>query len=315
MARATVTEQTERTVADEPGRRRRSLPLAALVAMRPQQCLTKNTFVFAALVFAYKVFDPVAFLQAAVAFALFCAVSGAIYLFNDLMDVEQDRLHPRKRLRPIAAGELPVPLAWALIVAIVPLTLGAAFALRPLLAGVLGVYVAVQVGYSLGLKHQVILDVFIIASGFVLRAAAGGVAIGVVISPWLYVCTALGALFLGFSKRRAEIMLLNQYAGKHRRVLEEYSATLLEELIAIVTALTVMAYSLYTFSAETLPQDHSMMLTIPFVLYAIFRYLYLVYRKNEGGSPETLFLTDVPLLTSIVLCALTAIAILYLPRG
>jgi 4-hydroxybenzoate polyprenyltransferase len=185
--------------------------------------------------------------------------------------------------------------------------------LRPLLAAVAALYVILQVAYSCGLKQQVILDVFIIAAGFVMRAVAGAVAIAVAISPWLYVLIGLGALFLGFAKRRAEIMLLTEGAGQHRRVLEEYSATLLEEMIAIVTAATVMAYSLYTFSAENLPKNHAMMLTIPFVLYGLFRYLYLVYRKNEGGSPEQLLMTDFPLLTCIVLWGLSCVVILYYP--
>lgn len=295
--------------------KQRSLPLAMLLALRPQQCIMKNAFVFAALIFARRVFEPVPFLQALVAYCLFCAASGAIYIVNDIMDLEQDRLHPRKRSRPIAAGDLPLPLAWGMVGVILVLTLAIALPLRPSLAAIIGAYVVVQVAYSLGLKHQVILDVFIIAAGFVLRAAAGAVAIDVPISPWLYVCMVLLALFLGLAKRRAEIMLLNETAGKHRRVLEDYSATLLEEMIAVVTSSTVMAYSLYTFSAENLPRNHSMMLTIPFVLYAVFRYLYLVYRKNEGGSPEHLLLTDLPLLACIFLWGLVSIAILYYPWG
>ena len=217
------------------------------------------------------------------------------------------------RHRPIAAGDLPIPLAWALAGALVAGTLAFAYLVRPALAAVILAYIAVQVAYSFFLKHQVILDVFTIAAGFVLRAAAGAVAIGVPVSPWLYVCTILLALFQALAKRRAEIMLLAESAGSHRRILEEYSATLLEEMIAVVTSSTVMAYSLYTFSAENLPRNHSMMLTIPFVLYGIFRYLYLVYRKDEGGSPEQLLLTDLPLLACIVLWGLASIAILYFP--
>ncbi len=315
---------TEPPSTREPAPRRRPLPLALLLTLRPRQLVTKNAIVFAALIFARRpqpgydpitIFEPVPFLRALVAFCLFCAVSGAVYVVNDLMDVEQDRLHPRKRFRPIPSGDLPVPLAWATVGAIFVATMTVALIVRPAFAAVLGVYFGVQVAYSLGLKHQVIVDVFIIAAGFVLRAVAGAVAIAVAISPWLYVLIGLGALFLGFSKRRAEIMLLNEYAGKHRRVLEEYSATLLEELIAIVTALTVMAYALYTFSAENLPKNHAMMFTIPFVLYGLFRYLYLVYRKNEGGSPDELLLIDRPLLVCIVLWGLTSVAILYYPWG
>lgn len=306
----------------EPPRRRRSLPAALLAAIRPRQAITKNLLVFTALVFARRpqegaaaisLFDLVPLLQASAAYVLFAMTSAAVYLLNDLKDVEQDRLHPKKRFRPIAAGELPLPLAWSACVALVVVALIGAALMRPLLAVVVAAYFAVQVGYSFGLKHQVILDVFIIASGFVLRAIAGAVAIGVPISPWFYTLLGLGALFLGFGKRRAEIMLLTEAAGKHRRVLEEYSATLLEELIAIVTASIVMAYALYTFSAENLPENHAMMLTIPFVIYGLFRYLFLVYRKNEGGSPEQVLLTDRPLLATIVLWVISCTVILYFP--
>ena len=312
MARATVPDRPS-AAAEPPAPRRRSLPLALLVALRPQQCVSKNALVFGALAFARRLTDPQAVLEAALAFVLFCAASGMVYLINDIMDVEQDRLHPRKRFRPIAAGELPVSLAWGTVVVLLVVTLVVAVLLRPALAAIIAIYLAVQIAYSLGLKHQVILDVFIIAAGFVLRAVAGAVAIAVPISPWLYVLIGLGALFLGFAKRRAEIVLLNETAGQHRRVLEEYSATLLEEMIAIVTATTVMAYSLYTFSAENLPKNHAMMATIPFVMYGLFRYLYLVYRKDEGGSPDQLLFTDRPLLACIVLWALTAVTILYAP--
>jgi 4-hydroxybenzoate polyprenyltransferase len=305
---------------DEPARRRRSLPAALVAAIRPRQCITKNLLVFTALIFARRpqaghapisLFDLIPILEACAAYLLFCLTSGAVYLLNDIKDVAQDRLHPKKRFRPIAAGELPVPLAWFSCAALIIVALVGAALVDPLMVLVVGVYFAVQVGYSFGLKHQVILDVFIISSGFVLRAIAGAVAIGVPISPWFYTLLGLGALFLGFGKRRAEIMLLNEGAGQHRRVLEEYSATLLEELIAIVTASIVMAYALYTFSAENLPKNHAMMLTIPFVLYGLFRYLYLVYRKNEGGSPEQVLLADRPLLTCILLWLIACVVILY----
>ncbi len=322
MASVVTTERAGASGSDEPTRRRRSLPAALVAAIRPRQCLTKNLLVFCALVFARRpqpgyapinLFDIVPIAQTVAAFLLFCLTSGAVYLLNDLKDVAQDRLHPRKRFRPIAAGELPVPLAWATCGVLIVAAVAGAAAMRPLLALVVLVYFLVNVGYSYGLKHQVILDVFIISSGFVLRAIAGAVAIGVPISPWFYVLIGLGALFLGFGKRRAEIMLLNESAGQHRRVLEEYSATLLEEMIAIVTASIVMAYALYTFSAENLPKNHAMMLTIPFVLYGLFRYLYLVYRKNEGGSPEQVLLTDLPLLATILLWVVSCVVILYYP--
>lgn len=302
--------------------RRRSLPAALVAAIRPRQCLTKNLLVFGALIFARRpqpghaaitIFDFGAIRDAIAAFVIFCLVSGAVYILNDLRDIAQDRAHPKKRLRPIAAGELPIPLAWAVFAMLLLLVVAGGLLVRPALAAVALIYLLVNVGYSFGLKQQVILDVFILSSGFVLRAVAGAVAIGVAISPWLYVLIGLGALFLGFAKRRAEIMLLSETAGEHRRVLTEYSATLLEELIAIVTAATIMAYGLYTFSAENLPKNHAMMLTIPFVLYGLFRYLYLVYRKNEGGSPEQVLLADHPLLISIVLWIVACVVILYYP--
>jgi 4-hydroxybenzoate polyprenyltransferase len=328
MARVVTSERIEvpdlgePTPAGGPAPRRRSLPAALLAAIRPRQAITKNLLVFTALIFARRpqegataisLFDLIPLLQACAAYLLFALTSAAVYLLNDLRDVEQDRLHPKKRFRPIAAGELPVPLAWLTCAALIIVALVGAALMRPLLAVVVAAYFAVQVGYSFGLKHQVILDVFIIASGFVLRAIAGAVAIGVPISPWFYTLLGLGALFLGFGKRRAEIMLLTEAAGQHRRVLEEYSATLLEELIAIVTASIVMAYALYTFSAENLPKNHAMMLTIPFVIYGLFRYLFLVYRKNEGGSPEQVLLSDRPLLTTILLWVIACVVILYYP--
>ena len=301
-----------------PAAPRRPLPLALLVAIRPRQCLTKNLLVFGALVFAIRpqpgyqpisLLDPQPIARALGAFLVFCLASAAVYLLNDIRDVREDRLHPRKRRRPIAAGDLPIPIAWAAFAVLLVAMVAGAFLLRPLLAGIVVAYVATNVAYSFGLKHQVILDVFIISSGFVLRA----VAIAAAISPWLYALIGLGALFLGFAKRRAEIMLLNETAGQHRRVLEEYSATFLEELIAIVTATTIMAYGLYAFSAENLPRNHAMMLTIPFVLYGIFRYLYLVYRKNEGGSPEQVIFTDRPLFVCVALWGIACVAILYYP--
>ena len=325
MATIHTTAQREQSgqQGDGPGGpRRRSLPAALVAAIRPRQCLTKNLLVFGALIFARRpqpgyapisIFDFAVIGQAVAAFLVFCLASGAVYILNDIRDIEQDRAHPRKRFRPIAAGELSLGLAWGFFAFLLALMIGGAFLVRPALAAIAVIYLLVNVGYSFGLKQQVILDVFIIASGFVLRAVAGAVAIAVAISPWLYVLIGLGALFLGFGKRRAEIMLLSETAGQHRRVLEEYSATLLEELIAIVTAATIMAYGLYTFSAENLPQNHAMMLTIPFVLYGLFRYLYLVYRKNEGGSPEQVLLSDRPLLTCIILWGLACVVILYYP--
>ncbi|MDQ2786584.1 MAG: decaprenyl-phosphate phosphoribosyltransferase, partial [Chloroflexota bacterium] len=245
------------------------------------------------------------------ALVLFCAVASAIYFMNDLRDRAADRLHPKKRFRPIAAGEISVPLAWAVCLIGLGAAIPLSFLLRPLFGAIIVAYVVLQFAYTYWLKEQVLLDVFALAASFVLRAMAGAVVIAAPISPWLYVCTVLLSLCLGFAKRRHELMLLEAGAGSHRAVLDEYSATLLEEIIAVVTSATVMAYALYTFNAENLPPNHAMMFTIPFVLYAVFRYLYLVYRKGEGGSPEEALFADRPLLLCILLWGATSVAILY----
>ena len=287
------------------------LPLLALAQLlRPRQW-TKNVVVFAAIVFDHKLAQPGQFLVVIGAFVAFCMASSAIYVINDLKDAESDRLHPAKRNRPIASGAVSPQLALGTATLLLAVALPLAIALHPSFGLVVFAYVALMVSYSLFLKHVVILDVFSIAAGFVLRAAGGAVVIGVPISPWLYVCTILLALFVGFGKRRHELLLLDMAAGSHRRNLDEYSAELLDHFILISAAATVMAYSLYTFVAESLPDDHSMMLTIPFVLYALFRYLFLVHRRDAGGSPEQTLLSDFPLLGCIVAWGVVTIVILY----
>ncbi len=284
-----------------------------LVSMRPKQW-TKNVFVFAGVVFARKLLDPQAVLQSLLAFLFFCMVSSAVYLINDLADMERDRNHPLKRNRPLAAGRLSpsvaVVTAVLLVVGAVPLS----FWLEPAFGVALLIYLALMLGYSFYLKNIVLLDVFAIAFGFVLRAAGGALAIRVSLSPWLFICTILLALFLGLAKRRHELILLNNDAGQHRSILQEYSPPLLEAMITIVTASTLMAYSLYTVFAPNLPREPYpyMMVTIPFVIYAIFRYLYLVYQKNGGGSPEEILLRDLPFLINLLLWGMTALVILYL---
>ncbi len=290
---------------------RRSWPVSLLRQLRPKQW-TKNAIVFAGLVFAKKLGDPHAVALAVMAFAIFCLLSSVVYVINDMVDVEADRLHPKKRFRPLAAGDITLAQARGLV-ALLLLSLPAALVLDVAFGAVALLYFANNLAYSLRLKHVVILDVFIIAAGFVLRAVAGAVVIHVDISPWFLLCTTLAALFLALSKRRHELLLLSEEAGSHRRILEEYSTPLLDSMIAVVTSATVMAYSLYTFFAENLPRNHAMMLTIPFVLYAVFRYLYLVYKKDEGGSPDEALLKDVPLLTCILLWGVTAVGILYAP--
>jgi 4-hydroxybenzoate polyprenyltransferase len=286
------------------------LPLALLEAMRPKQW-AKNVLLFVGLVFALKLGDPVSVGRALLAFVVFCAISSAAYLFNDLADLEQDRQHPRKRRRPLASGRIRtahvVGLGATLLIGglLVASMLGTRFAL--LTFG----YVVLNLAYNAGLKHVVLVDVFALATFFVIRAVAGAVAIDVPISPWLYLCTILGALFLGLAKRRHELLLLGDEAASHRQILSEYTPGLLEQFITIVTAGLVMAYSLYTFSAENLPKDHSMMLTIPIVLFGIFRYLYLVHRREGGGSPEETLLTDLPMLMTGLALAGVSVAVLY----
>jgi 4-hydroxybenzoate polyprenyltransferase len=285
---------------------------ALLASLRPRQW-TKNAVVFAALVFADDLFHLRSLAIAALAALCFCLVSSATYLVNDLQDIESDRLHPTKRFRPIPAGQVSPHTAWATIAILLALSVPVAFAIRPAFAGIIAIYLLLMTAYTFFLKHMVIVDVFAISGGFVLRAAGGAVALSVPISPWLYVCTILLSLFIGFGKRRHELLLLEHAAGSHRRNLDEYSALLLDHFIQITAAATVMAYSLYTFVAPNLPASHAMMLTIPFVLYATFRYLFLLHRRDGGGSPEQLLLTDRPLLTSIALWGLACVAILYGP--
>ncbi|MCC7165144.1 MAG: decaprenyl-phosphate phosphoribosyltransferase [Anaerolineae bacterium] len=303
--------------------------------MRPRQW-PKNLFVFLPLIFTvrqyWRPFTPTMweFLALTIgAFVVFCFASGFVYLVNDLVDVDKDRAHPRKKTRPIASGALPERIAKIAAVVILAITLVGAVALDlfsqtfPYPSGepifpfpyaftvVTLFYLLLQVAYSFYLKHVVIIDVFCIAAGFVLRTVAGAVVIQVPISPWLYVLTIMLSLFIGFAKRRNELVILEDNAREHRAILEEYSAALLDQMIAVTLACTVIAYSLYTFTAENLPDNRSMMLTIPFVLYGIFRYLYLIHIRNEGGSPEEALLNDRPLLISIILWGATVVAILY----
>ncbi|MCM8749191.1 decaprenyl-phosphate phosphoribosyltransferase [Thermomicrobiaceae bacterium CFH 74404] len=281
-----------------------------LVSLRPRQWI-KNAVVFAPLVFGGLLTDWHALLRATVAMLAFCAAGSALYLFNDWHDAEADRQHPLKRYRPIAAGRIGastvrLSIGILLVVAVVSSVL-----IGPKLLAVLGAYVMLIGLYTLVLKHLVLIDVLAIAGGFVLRAVAGAVAVQVPLSPWLYVCTVLLALFLGFAKRRHEMVLLEQQAANHRRNLDDYTVPLLDALLTVTAAATLMAYSLYTFSAPNLPDNHAMMMTIPFVIYGMFRYLYLVYRREQGGVPEQVLLTDLPLLTAIGLWGLTAIILLY----
>jgi len=287
-----------------------------LISLRPEQW-TKNLFVFAGVLFGGHLLNVPAMLRALAAFAVFCALSGVVYIFNDLADRTADQQHPLKRLRPIASGRLSPSTAAIAATILGVASLAAAVLLSPMFAALSATYVALLVLYSIVLKHLVIIDALTIAAGFVLRAAAGAVAVFVPISHWLLVCTTLLALFLVLSKRRHELTLLADGAMTHRPILEEYSPYLLDQMIAVVTASTLVAYSVYSTSTETAERLNTtrLGLTIPFVLYGIFRYLYLVHQKRAGGSPADLLLTDRPLLACVGLWALSVALILYSPLG
>jgi len=273
---------------------------AILKTMRPRQW-TKNVFVLAALVFDRQLFTLDSVLRSVGGMLLFCLLSSSVYIINDIRDVEADRQHPTKRNRPIASGKLPVPVAIGTVVVLLAVTFTLAFLLSRQFFIIAALYFAINLAYSLGLKNVLLVDVLIIAAGFVLRVAAGVSLIEVErFSPWLYVVTTLGALYIGFGKRRAEVMLLEQNANQHRKVLDGYTLPFLDQMITIVSSTTVIAYSLYTFSAPNLPSNHAMMLTIPFVLYGIFRYLWLLQVKKEGGAPEEILLSDRPIQVAVM---------------
>src|SRR5579872_2701301 len=296
------------------GARSAPSPSALLRALRPRQW-PKNGLVFIALAFTLNLQDPTLLVRSIVAFVCFCALSSAGYLLNDVVDIEADRAHPTKRLRPIAAGQVPVSLALGLGIALVIVGLAGTFAISFLLGLLALAYGLLTAVYSTTLKHIVLLDIFGIAGGFVLRAAAGAVAIDVPISPWLYIATLLGALLIALGKRRTELETLGvEAAVGHRRNLESYSIDFIDQLILVISSAALMTYALYTFSAENLPRNHSMMLTIPVVMYGLFRYLLLIRQGDVGGAPEELLFRDRPLLLAVVVWAVLAVATLYLGR-
>ncbi len=292
----------------------RSPAIAFALALRPRQWV-KNVFVLAALVFAGRLDDPSAVGRALEAFAVFCALSSAVYLVNDVRDREADRLHPVKRRRPIAAGEVSPGVAGGAAIVLAGAALLAAFWLSRGLFGAALAYFVLNVGYSFGLKRVVILDVMMVATGFLLRAWAGALVLGVAISHWLVLCTGLLALFLGFVKRRQEIAALDG-DDRTRPILREYSLPFLDQMISIVTGATVVAYSLYAFSpevAEKLGTRH-LGLTIPFVVFGIFRYLYLVHQRGEGENPTAVLLRDGPLIVDVLLWGAAVVVALYVWR-
>jgi 4-hydroxybenzoate polyprenyltransferase len=285
---------------------------ALIQSMRLRQWI-KNVFVLAAVVFDRQLLNPTAVGKSLGGFFIFCLLSSSVYLINDVLDAVYDRQHPVKRNRPIASGELPVSVALTAAAILLLISFPSAFWLSSGFGWVTTIYFFLNLIYSKWLKHVALLDVMIIAAGFVLRVA-GGVTLVVVerFSPWLYVVTTLLALYLGFGKRRSELALLATNANQHRRVLNGYSLQLLDQLIMVVSSTTIISYSLYTFSAPNLPDNHSMMLTIPFVLYGIFRYLYLIQIKEAGGAPEELLLSDRPLQITILLWAIAVLLIFYI---
>jgi 4-hydroxybenzoate polyprenyltransferase len=282
-----------------------------LRALRPGQWL-KNAVVLAALIFAKRFTEPAAVVDSLLTLALFCAASASVYLINDLLDMEADRQHPVKSRRPIASGQVSVPMAVGTGAVLALVALGGGWLLSPAVAGVLLAYLLMNLAYSTWLKRVVILDVMVLAAGFLLRAVGGAVVLEVEISHWLILCATLLSLFLGFCKRRNELAVLEDRAGEHRYILREYSFPFLDQMISVVTASTLVAYCFYTLSPEVQEKlgTDRLHLTIPFVLYGIFRYLYLVYHRDRGGSPTRVLYTDRPLLVDVALWALTAIFVL-----
>lgn len=284
---------------------------ALIKSMRPKQW-AKSVFIFTALVFDRKLLNQSALLHTLAGAILFSLIASAVYIFNDIADLEADQNHPNKKERPIASGKLPIPIAWAAGIGLILISLPLAYLLSLEFFGICALYLILNLFYSSWLKHVPLVDVFVLASFYVLRVTAGVTLIEVKrFSPWLYVVTSLFALFIGLGKRRAELVLQINNSNESRPVLEGYTIGLLDQLINIVSGTTIIAYSLYTFSAPNLPDNHSMMLTIPFVLYGIFRYLYLI-QIGEGGAPEDIALSDRPLQGAILLWSFSILMIFYI---
>jgi 4-hydroxybenzoate polyprenyltransferase len=281
-----------------------------LRTMRPKQW-TKNAAIFAALIFDAKVFQRGPLLRTLAGFLLLCAVTGAVYIINDLADVERDRQHPTKRNRPLASGVLSVPVAIVGAIVLLGAALPLAFWLNLYFGLIAAGYLILQLAYTVILKHYVIVDVLVISAGFVLRVGAGVPLVPADrFSPWLYICTTLLALFLGFGKRRQELVLLQGNAKNHRAILGEYSLPFLDEMINVVISAVIVAYSLYTFTAVNVPPNHLMMLTIPFPIYGLFRYLYLIHIRGEVAAPDEVLLKDRPLQLTVLAWGMLSFALL-----
>ncbi len=292
--------------------------LALIRTMRPKQWTKNVIFVFPAVIFDGKLFDFAAFTSVAYACLLLCLIAGAVYILNDFVDIESDRQHPKKRHRPLPSGQLPLNVARIALLVIPITTLALAYIFNWRLAVILTVYALIQIAYSFYLKHIVLVDILTVTAGFVLRVAAGVVVIEVTnFSPWLYVCTGLLALFLAIGKRRQELLLLGETAPQVRRIFRYYNVQLLDEMLRVVTTSTFIAYTLYTIETPSpiLAQTNMALATVPFVLYGLFRYLYLIYVKNELAAPDEVLLKDRPLQIDIALFGLAFVFILYvIPR-
>jgi 4-hydroxybenzoate polyprenyltransferase len=280
--------------------------------MRPHQWI-KNILIYVPVIFDRKLTDIPSLIRTTSGFIIFCLIASVVYIINDIADLEADRKHPEKRKRPIASGDLPISVAIIAAIVILMIVFPLAYWLSPSFVLVLGCYFLLNLLYSKWLKHIPIIDVFVLASFYVLRVIAGLTLIDVErFSPWLYVVTTLLALYIGLGKRRAELSLLEKNANQHRRVLEGYTIPLLDHYITIVSAMTIIAYSLYTFSAPNLPDNHAMMLTIPFAIYGVFRYLYIIQVKKRGGAPEEILLSDRPLQVTVVLWGIAVMGVFYI---
>ena len=286
--------------------------IGLIKAMRPRQWV-KNVLIFAAVVFDRKLRNFPALIDTILGFVVFCLIASAVYLINDLTDIEADRQHPQKRHRPIASGEIPVWATWLAVVILLGVSFPLAYWLSPLFATVCAAYFFLNLAYSLWLKHVVLVDVLVLASFYVIRVMAGVTIIDVErFSPWLYLSTTFLALFMGIGKRRAELFMAQETGVNHRKVLHSYSLEYLDQLITIVLTISILAYSLYTFSAENLPENHIMMLTIPFVIYGIFRYLYLIQVEGHGEAPEEVLFNDRPFQVNLMFWAVSVLIIFYI---
>ncbi len=283
-----------------------------VLSMRPEQWV-KNLIVFAALLFSKNLFNLSKGIEAFIGFIIFCLITGCAYMINDLVDLERDRLHLSKSQRPLASGSLNKTTAIKMIAILCSICFPLAFYMNSLFGLIILVYLLLNIGYSIYLKHVVIIDVITIAAGFVLRVLGGAVIISVIPSNWLILCTILLSLFLGFSKRRHELVLLEDKSSSHRKVLSYYNTYFLDQMIAVVTASTLICYVLYTMSEHTIEKlgTSKLIYTVPFVLYGIFRYLYLVHQKEEGGNPSEALFTDMPMIINVILWVITSVMFIY----